>query len=103
MPTLCFEENELGPAIATEVAKGGRLLDACDDVDAPVDFSCRAASCGICRVEVLAGGDLLAPPTEDEREGLAIFATSPAQRLACQTIVLPGPGLIRLRWVSDSP
>jgi len=103
MPTVHFEGNELGPAVSAELAEGGRLLDLCDDARAPVAFSCRAASCATCRVEVLAGGDLLAPPSEEERDVLAIFDAPPGQRLACQAIVLSGPGRVRLRWVNDAP
>jgi ferredoxin len=105
MPTLVFDGNELGPPISAEAPDGGRLLDVCDDVRAPVAFSCRGASCGTCRVQVIAGADLLAPPALDEREVLALFDAPPAppsHRLACQAILRPGPGLIRLRWVSHA-
>ncbi len=101
MPTLEILASELGPAVRAEVPEGGRVLDACDDARAPVDFSCRSASCGTCRVEVLAGEGLLTPPGPDEREVLALFATSPIQRLACQAGMLHGPGLVQLRWVND--
>jgi ferredoxin len=79
----------------------GRLIDLCDEARAPVEFSCRAANCRTCRVEVLAGADLLDPPGEDE---LAVLASAPSragavQRLACQASVRPGPGLLRLRWI----
>jgi ferredoxin len=100
MPRLEVLRSAHGPAV-TLVVDGGRLLDACDDARAPVAFSCRSASCGTCRVEVLAGADLLEPPGPDELEVLAIFAASPAERLACQAIVRPGDGLIRLGPVDD--
>jgi hypothetical protein len=59
--------------MSAEAGGGGRLLDVCDDVRAPVAFSCRGASCGTCRVEVVAGADLLAPPARGELEVLALF------------------------------
>jgi ferredoxin len=101
VPTLEILASELGPAIRAELPGGGRVLDACDDHRAPVDFSCRSASCGTCRVEVIAGADLLASPGPDEREVLSLFATSPRQRLACQAVIQPGSGLVQLRWVND--
>jgi adenylate cyclase len=100
MPTLVFDGNELGPPIAAEAEGGGRLLDVCDDVRAPVGLSCRDARCGTCRIEVVAGADLLAPPAQDEIEVLEAAGAPPSHRLACQAIVRPGPGVIRLRWVS---
>lgn len=100
MPTIEILRSEHGPAVTLEV-DGGRLLDACDDARAPIAFSCRSASCGTCRVEVLAGAELLYPPGPDELEVLTIFAAAPTERLACSAIVRPGPGLIRLGPVDD--
>lgn len=100
MPSIEFLASPLGPGVTLTV-DGGRLLDASDDARAPVAFSCRSASCGTCRVEVLAGAELLEPPGPDELEVLAIFAAGPTERLACQAIVRPGPGLLRLGPVDD--
>jgi ferredoxin len=80
---------------------GGRLLDLCDEAGAPVPFSCRSASCGTCRVEVLEGAGLLSPPGAHEREVLELFGDGPDRRLACVAVVLSGPGRLRLRIVSD--
>ena len=66
--------------------------------DAPVPFSCRGASCGTCRVDVLEGASLLAPPLDEELDVLDIFGDDPARRrLCCQAVALPGPGRIRVR------
>ena len=100
MPRLEVLRSAHGPAVTLDV-DAGRLLDACDDARAPVSFSCRSASCGTCRVEVLAGAELLDPPGPDELDVLAIFAAAPAERLACQAIVRAGDGLIRLGPVDD--
>jgi ferredoxin len=95
MPVIEILESRIGPLV--RVPGSGPLMDLCDEAHAPVDFSCRAASCGTCRVEVLAGGDLLDPPRADEIE---VLGASPlVHRLACQAVVRPGPGLLRLRWV----
>ncbi len=100
MPAIEILRSRHGAAVTLAV-EGGRLLDACDEARAPVQFSCRSASCGTCRVEVLAGAELLEPPGPDELEVLAIFAANPTERLACQAVVRPGEGLIRLGPVDD--
>jgi len=97
MPTLHVLESALGPAVTVEA--DGRLLDACDDAVAPVGFSCRTARCCTCRVDVLAGAELLDPPGEDEIAVLRLHGSTPIQRLACQAVARPGPGLVRLRWI----
>jgi adenylate cyclase len=48
-------------------------------------------------VEVLAGGELMEPPEEAEQDLLDVVGGPPGSRLACQVIVKPGPGLIRIR------
>jgi ferredoxin len=99
VPTVELLASAIGPAVTVEAA-GGRLLDVCDEAHAPVEVSCRSASCGVCRVEVLAGADRLDPPRADEAEVLRLFAAAPGQRLACQAVLRAGPGLVRLRWVA---
>jgi len=101
MPRIEFAANEFGPAVAVDLPDGGALVDVCDDAHAPVPFSCRSASCGTCRVEVLAGAALLEPPKRDELEVLDIFTAAPTHRLACQAVVRAGPGLVVLRSASD--
>ncbi|MBL8743840.1 MAG: (2Fe-2S)-binding protein [Myxococcales bacterium] len=90
-----------------EVPVGERLLDACDDLGAPVLFSCRTASCGVCRVHVLEGAKSFTHPSEEELEVLEIFEASADERLACQLVVvaLPGdePRSIRLQAVEAVP
>ncbi len=88
----------MGPAVTTEGE--GRIVDLCDDHRAPIGFWCRSADCGTCRVEVLAGAELLEPAREDERALLGRLAAPPAQRLACQAMLRAGAGLVRLRWVA---
>jgi ferredoxin len=94
VPVIELLASAAGPG--ARVSASGPLVDVCDEARAAVDFSCRAASCGTCRVEVLAGADLLEPPGPAERETLR---SRPDHRLACQAVVRPGPGLVRLRWV----
>lgn len=99
MPTIEVLQSRHGPAV-TFTVDGGCLLDACDDARAPIPFSCRSASCGTCSVEILIGADLLEPAGPDELGALAIFAAAPTERLACQALIGPGSGLIRLKPVN---
>jgi 2Fe-2S ferredoxin len=86
-----------GPRVLVE--GDGPLVDLCDDVRAPVELSCRGASCGTCRVEVIEGAGLLDPPGADEQETLRRISARPGHRLACQAHVRPGAGHLVLRWV----
>jgi adenylate cyclase len=97
VPIIEFLASEAGPLTRAEGA--GRLLDACDTARAPVEFSCRSARCGTCRVVVLEGADLLEAPRDDELEVLARLDSPPDYRLACQAAAIAAPGLVRLRWV----
>ena len=101
MPTVHFEANFFGDEVETEAPEGGALVDLCDSLAAPVPFSCRSATCGTCRVEVLAGLELFAAPREDEAALLRILGDGPHIRLACQAELLPGPGLVQLRIADD--
>jgi ferredoxin len=102
MPTIFFEANLFGSDVRVEAAGGEALVDICDNAMAPVPFSCRSATCGTCRIEVVEGGDLLAPREEAEAELLAILGDPPTIRLACQAKVKPGDGTIHLRIAGDA-
>jgi ferredoxin len=65
-----------------DCAPGGEVVDACDAAGAPIDFSCRAACCSTCRVEVVQGAELLAPPGAMEQE-LLDAAGGPSIRYCC--------------------
>ena len=99
VPTIEFLGGFIGPAVTAEGE--GPLADICDASRAPVGFSCRSASCGFCRVEVLDGADRLEPPDEDEGALLDELDAPAEHRLACQAVVRAGPGLLRVRWVED--
>lgn len=97
MPLIVFESPE-SPTVEVSVPEGGALVDLCDEHNAPIPFSCRSASCGTCRVDVLEGADLLDPPADEELDVLDIFGDDPAaRRLACQVRVRQGPGRLRVR------
>ncbi|TFH32469.1 MAG: (2Fe-2S)-binding protein, partial [Myxococcales bacterium] len=57
---------------------------------AEVPYSCRAATCGTCRVEVREGVEALSVPDEFELEVLDIFGDTPDKvRLCCQAKLIP--------------
>ena len=98
MPLVRFESTQNGTHLELHCAPGTRLVDVCDEHGAPVPFSCRSASCGTCRVDVLEGGDLLEPPEDEELQVLELFGDDPARRrLACQARLGEGAGRVRLR------
>ena len=97
MPLVVFESTQ-APAVEVNVPAGGCLVDLCDELGAPVPFSCRSATCGTCRVEMLEGAELLEPPRADELDVLRLFGDKPSRvRLACQARVRAGGGRVRLR------
>jgi ferredoxin len=101
MPTVFFEGNLFGPDRRVEVVEDARLVDICDKVQAPVPFSCRAATCGTCRIEVVEGMDLLEPREGAEAELHAILGDPPSFRLACQAKIKRAEGVVRLRIAGD--
>jgi 2Fe-2S ferredoxin len=97
MTTVVFESPD-APPVAVEAAGPGRLLDLCDEATPAIPFSCRSASCGTCRVDVLEGAEHLKPPQDEELDVLAIFGDDPGERrLACQVCFDGLPGRIRVR------
>lgn len=100
MPTIEFEGIGMAGSKMAEVPDGGDLLSICDDVLAPVAFSCRSASCGTCHIVILEGAELLEKPNEEEEDLLDLLDGPQNSRLACQARVKPGKGLIRIRAVN---
>jgi len=92
------EQDEGSPSCSGSAASGESLEDFCDRMQAPVDFSCRAACCSTCRVQILAGGDLLAPPDEMEQELIAAAGGATDQRYCCAAVLRPDvEGTLTLR------
>ena len=100
--TLVIFESPAGTRTEVEAPAGARVIDLCDEVNAPVPFSCRSASCGTCRIAVLEGAHLLQPPREEELDILELFGDDPARhRLACQAQLTLGSGRIVVRALDD--
>src|SRR5258708_24962006 len=97
MPKVVIE-SKLRPTLEVDAPDGGALADLCDEHDAAVPFSCRSANCGTCRIDVLEGMDLLAPPEDDELDVLDIFGDDRnKRRLTCQAQIHAGGGVLRIR------
>jgi ferredoxin len=101
VPKIVFEANPIGPKKEVDVPDGGELVDICDDAYAPIAFSCRSVTCGTCHVRVLEGAEHLEPPAAEELELLDLLGTLPNRRLACQVVVRPGPGCLRIVPIVD--
>jgi ferredoxin len=99
VPTIVFFEGVKGRTKSVEAPGGGELLDICDEHLAPVPFSCRSASCATCQIEIVEGADLLEPADAVEQELLDVLGGPTSHRLACQTRVRAGVGLVRLKPV----
>ena len=101
MPAVEFEAMIRGGGprvVRVDAPDGGALVDMCDESSAPVAFSCRSATCGTCRVEVLEGAENLEPAGAAEVEVLSVFRDDASRvRLACQAWVKAGDGVVRLR------
>lgn len=98
MTMLRFEPS----GFETEVPTGKRFVDVTDEhPEADVPFSCRAASCGTCRVYVVEGADSLAPPDDDELDVLEIFGDDDGVRLCCQLVLKEPTERIVLRVCDD--
>lgn len=104
MPRIHLDAGGPQPERAFDAPDGGRLLDLCDEARAMMPTSCRAASCGTCLVEVVSGrDDLMAPGPDEIAELHALGESPPGRRLLCQAVVLPGPGVVRLRVAPRPP
>lgn len=89
MATLHFEPASVTVVLPLPAHDGLRVLDVCDDhAETLLPYSCRSANCGTCRVRVIAGDELFAPPGEDELAVLDLFGNLPRERLACQLVMV---------------
>jgi ferredoxin len=101
MPTVIFERPGSDPLVVP-VPEGGALVDTCDDHAAPVPFSCKSASCGTCRIEIVEGESELLPAADDELDVLDLFGDEPSKvRLACQAKMKPGLATLRVRALDE--
>ena len=100
MPKVVFEGQQGNP-ITVDAPDGSAIADLCDAHNAPIPFSCRSASCGTCRCEVLEGGALLAPADDEELDVLDILGAPKTHRLACCAKLVGASGTVRLRPINE--
>jgi 2Fe-2S ferredoxin len=87
-----------------DAAPGEAIVDITDaNPAADVPYSCRAATCGTCRVQVLEGAEALSTAQLEEIEVLEIFGDTPDKvRLCCQTKLVEGAATrVTLRVCDD--
>lgn len=89
--------GEDGARFELVLALGERVMDARDEQGGPLAFSCRGATCGVCRVRVVSGGALLEPPGEEERETLLRLGAPAEERLACRLKAASCSGTVEVR------
>jgi 2Fe-2S ferredoxin len=95
-------ESRTGRIVEIAAPEGAAVVDLCDDHAAPIPFSCRSASCGTCRVELIEGGAELLPPAQDELDVLDVFNMEPSRvRLACQAKLRIGATRIWIKAIQD--
>ncbi|MFL6624286.1 MAG: 2Fe-2S iron-sulfur cluster-binding protein [Sulfurifustaceae bacterium] len=63
---------------------GQRLIDLCDAHITPLQFGCRAGSCGTCLVRVVEGTANVSGITDNEKILLPELSDDPSARLGCQ-------------------
>lgn len=98
MTLLRFEPS----GFETDVPTGKRFVDVTDEnPEADVPFSCRAASCGTCRVRVVEGAQALNAPDDDELDVLEIFGDDDGVRLCCQLVLEEPVERVVLRVCDD--
>lgn len=96
-------------ALEVAVTPGGWVIDAPGGgLAAGLPLSCRAASCGVCRVAVEAGAELLEPADATERLVLDALRATSDERLGCQLrLIAPAPAsaavpAVRLRVITPA-
>ncbi len=84
MPIVTIVRDE-GP-ILVEVLAGSTLFEAGAKVMAGIDTACVGkGTCGLCRVQILAGADQLNAFTDEERKHLGNVYHLTKVRLACRS------------------
>lgn len=72
MAIIKNEKNEV------KINNGEKIKEACEQLGVP--FGCRHGVCGVCKIEIVEGGENLSKMTEEELE----LGMDGIHRLACQ-------------------
>ena len=87
MPRVRFEPM----GVEADCATGESLFEVARRLGVPVATACVGnATCGLCRLKILDGGDNLTPLNDAERKHLGNVYFITAERLSCQARVLDG-------------
>ncbi len=93
-------------ASATEVQarEGATVFDAGALAGAGIDTACVGkGTCGLCRVKVLRGAELLAPYTDEELRHLGNLYHLTKVRLACRARLIADEGEVEVAVVRKRP
>jgi ferredoxin len=100
MPQVTFEPIHL----TIEGAEGDSLFELAQRHGIPVATACVAqATCGLCRMKVIAGGENLTPFNAGERKHLGNVYFITKERLSCQARLLGGDVVVELRPLRVAP
>src|SRR5450432_2013753 len=78
----------VGTELAIDARDGEDLLEILQANDIPIATSCGGvATCGLCRIKVISGGEGVTPIRPQELVHLGNVAKITGQRLACQSKV----------------
>jgi ferredoxin len=88
-------EGPSGGRESCAVEAGSTILAASGRLKRPLASGCSDATCGSCRVEVLSGGENLAPPSEAERAALLGNGHPAAYRQGCRAEIVSGSVTVR--------
>lgn len=78
--------NKLGQSSELQVKSGkdAAILDLCEDEGVNLPYGCRSGSCGSCRVQIVAGAELLTECSYLEQDTLERHHDTDDIRLACR-------------------
>ena len=76
-------------SVAYDIIDGSSLSGPCRAAGVP--FNCHSGACGSCLIEIVAGGENLSAPTEEEKD----LGVGDKRRLACRCRINGGTVTIR--------
>jgi 2Fe-2S ferredoxin len=93
MPFVTFQPF----GIRVPIADGESVFEAGRRANVPIPTACVAkATCGLCRVKILAGEELITPQNADEKRHLGNTYFISKLRLSCQARLVAGAADSRL-------
>lgn len=87
----------LPAGVTVECADGSTLFDAGAKAGVSIETACVGkGTCGLCRIKVIDGGDVLTPYTEEEERHLGNLYHLTRVRLSCRTRITGGAATVVL-------